>query len=127
MSISIGYVLDLLELISKYGSYGLRFGLMLIALSGQDIRFDERQFEEGRNFATKLWNAARFRLSCAWPMHLPKTSSIPKLGREVTAFFDLFFIETNILTARRNANETKSQAVRTVLANQFKRIRRIAQ
>ena len=56
-------------------------------------------------------------------MHLPKTSSIPKLGREVTAFFDLFFIETNILTARRNAHETKSKAVRTVLANELKRIR----
>jgi valyl-tRNA synthetase len=34
---------------------------MRIAPTGQDIRFDERQIEEGRNFATKLWNAARFR------------------------------------------------------------------
>ena len=34
---------------------------MRIAPSGQDIRFDEKQIEEGRNFATKLWNAARFR------------------------------------------------------------------
>ena len=40
---------------------GLRFGLMRIAPTGQDIRFDERQIEEGRNFATKLWNVARFR------------------------------------------------------------------
>jgi valyl-tRNA synthetase len=39
----------------------LRFGLMRIAPTGQDIRFDERQIEEGRNFATKLWNVARFR------------------------------------------------------------------
>jgi valyl-tRNA synthetase len=39
----------------------LRFGLMRIAPRGQDIRFDEKQIEEGRNFATKLWNAARFR------------------------------------------------------------------
>jgi valyl-tRNA synthetase len=46
---------------SKYGADGLRFGLMRIAPSGQDIRFDEKQIEEGRNFATKLWNAARFR------------------------------------------------------------------
>src|SRR5207237_5503956 len=43
------------------GADGLRFGLMRIAPSGQDIRFDEKQIEEGRNFATKLWNAARFR------------------------------------------------------------------
>src|SRR5213596_689008 len=52
---------DPLELIGKYGADGLRFGLMRIAPSGQDIRFDEKQIEEGRNFATKLWNAARFR------------------------------------------------------------------
>ncbi|HEY1477696.1 MAG TPA: class I tRNA ligase family protein, partial [Chthoniobacterales bacterium] len=40
---------------------GLRFGLMRIAPHGQDIRFDEKQIEEGRNFANKLWNACRFR------------------------------------------------------------------
>jgi valyl-tRNA synthetase len=39
----------------------LRFGLMRIAPHGQDVRFDENQIKEGRNFANKLWNAARFR------------------------------------------------------------------
>src|ERR1700730_1024587 len=61
MSKSLGNSSDPLELIDKYGADGLRFGLMRIAPSGQDIRFDEKQIEEGRNFATKLWNAARFR------------------------------------------------------------------
>jgi valyl-tRNA synthetase len=61
MSKSLGNSPDPLELIDKYGADGLRFGLMRISPSGQDIRFDERQIEEGRNFATKLWNAARFR------------------------------------------------------------------
>ncbi len=61
MSKSLGNSPDPLELIDKYGADGLRFGLMRIAPTGQDIRFDERQIEEGRNFATKLWNAARFR------------------------------------------------------------------
>ncbi len=61
MSKSLGNSPDPLELINKYGADGLRFGLMRIAPSGQDIRFDEKQIEEGRNFATKLWNAARFR------------------------------------------------------------------
>src|SRR5438093_580680 len=60
MSKSLGNSPDPLELIGKYGADGLRFGLMRIAPSGQDIRFDEKQIEEGRNFATKLWNAARF-------------------------------------------------------------------
>ncbi len=71
MSKSLGNSPDPLELIDKYGADGLRFGLMRIAPSGQDIRFDEKQIEEGRNFATKLWNAARFRqmhgLSAAAP------------------------------------------------------------
>jgi valyl-tRNA synthetase len=61
MSKSLGNSPDPLDLIAKYGADGLRFGLMRIAPTGQDIRFDERQIEEGRNFATKLWNAARFR------------------------------------------------------------------
>src|SRR5437870_3915649 len=61
MSKSLGNSPDLLEVIDKYGADGLRFGLMRIAPSGQDIRFDEKQIEEGRNFATKLWNVARFR------------------------------------------------------------------
>jgi valyl-tRNA synthetase len=61
MSKSLGNSPDPLELIAKYGADGLRFGLMRIAPTGQDIRFDERQIEEGRNFATKLWNVARFR------------------------------------------------------------------
>ena len=61
MSKSLGNSPDPLELIDKYGADGLRFGLMRIAPTGQDIRFDERQVEEGRNFATKLWNVARFR------------------------------------------------------------------
>ena len=38
----------------------VRFGLLRIAPTGQDIRFDEKQVEEGRNFANKIWNAARF-------------------------------------------------------------------
>ncbi len=61
MSKSLGNSPDPLELIDKYGADGLRFGLMRIAPTGQDIRFDERQVEEGRNFATKLWNVVRFR------------------------------------------------------------------
>ena len=61
MSKSLGNSPDPLDLIDKYGADGLRFGLMRIAPTGADIRFEEKQIEEGRNFATKLWNAARFR------------------------------------------------------------------
>jgi valyl-tRNA synthetase len=61
MSKSLGNSPDPLDLMSKYGADGLRFGLMRIAPHGQDVRFDENQIKEGRNFANKLWNAARFR------------------------------------------------------------------
>lgn len=61
MSKSLGNSPDPLDLMAKYGADGLRFGLMRIAPHGQDVRFDENQIKEGRNFANKLWNAARFR------------------------------------------------------------------
>ncbi|MBV9732622.1 MAG: valine--tRNA ligase, partial [Verrucomicrobia bacterium] len=61
MSKSLGNSPDPLDSIAKYGADGLRFGLLRIAPHGQDIRFDEKQIEEGRNFANKLWNAFRFR------------------------------------------------------------------
>ncbi len=61
MSKSLGNSPDPLDLIEQFGADGLRFGLLRIAPQGQDIRFDEKQAEEGRNFANKLWNAARFR------------------------------------------------------------------
>ncbi len=61
MSKSLGNSPDPVDLMEKYGADGLRFGLMRIAPVGSDIRFDEHQIEEGRNFANKLYNACRFR------------------------------------------------------------------
>ncbi|MEX2381753.1 MAG: valine--tRNA ligase [Opitutales bacterium] len=61
MSKSLGNSPDPLDLIEKYGADGLRFGIMLIAPQGQDIRFSEDRVETGRNFCNKLWNACRFR------------------------------------------------------------------
>src|SRR5947199_1811968 len=81
MSKSLGNSPDPLDLIVKYGADGLRFGLMRIAPSGQDIRFDEKQIEEGRNFATKLWNAARFR-----QMHGPSNPN-PELKEDELSIY----------------------------------------
>ena len=61
MSKSLGNSPDPIDLMDKYGADGLRFGLLRIAPVGADVRFDEVQIEEGRNFANKLYNACRFR------------------------------------------------------------------
>jgi len=61
LSKSLGNSPDPIELMDKYGSDGLRFGLMRIAPLGADMRYDEEQIEGGRNFANKLFNACRFR------------------------------------------------------------------
>jgi valyl-tRNA synthetase len=52
---------DPLELIAKYSADALRFGTMRSAPLGQDVLFDEKDVELGRNFCNKLWNACRFR------------------------------------------------------------------
>jgi valyl-tRNA synthetase len=81
MSKSLGNSPDPLELIDRYGADGLRFGLMRIAPRGQDIRYDEKQIEEGRNFATKLWNVARFR-----QMHGPSVAE-PKMNNNELSIY----------------------------------------
>ncbi len=61
MSKSLGNSPDVFDLIDKYGADGTRFGLVRIAPTGTDVRFDEVALEEGRNFANKLYNACRLR------------------------------------------------------------------
>ena len=60
MSKSKGNVIDPLELIEKYGADALRFTLASQAAQGRDVKLSEQRIEGNRNFATKLWNAARF-------------------------------------------------------------------
>ena len=60
MSKSKGNVIDPLELIDEYGCDALRFTLTALAAQGRDIKLAASRVEGYRNFATKLWNAARF-------------------------------------------------------------------
>jgi len=60
MSKSKGNVIDPLQLIDSYGADALRFTLAAMAAQGRDIKLATSRVEGYRNFATKLWNAARF-------------------------------------------------------------------
>jgi len=60
MSKSLGNIVDPLELIDRYGADALRFTLASQAAQGRDVKLSEQRVAGNRNFATKLWNAARF-------------------------------------------------------------------
>ncbi len=60
MSKSLGNAIDPLEIIAEYGTDALRFSLISITSQGQDIYLSRDRFEQGRNFANKIWNASRF-------------------------------------------------------------------
>jgi len=64
MSKSLGNSPDPLDLITKFGADGVRFGMLLSSPAGNDLLFDDKYCEQGRNFTNKLWNA--FRLIKGW-------------------------------------------------------------
>jgi valyl-tRNA synthetase len=60
MSKAKGNIVDPLDLIDRYGCDALRFTLAAMAAPGRDVKMSESRVEGYRNFATKMWNAARF-------------------------------------------------------------------
>ena len=60
MSKSLGNGIDPLEIIDQYGADALRFTLATGNSPGNDMRFSTEKVEASRNFANKIWNAARF-------------------------------------------------------------------
>jgi valyl-tRNA synthetase len=90
MSKSLGNSLDPLEIIETTSADALRFSMMMITATGQDVKIDMKDFEIGRNFGTKLWNAARFmkmqdgalRISTGTPPRAARRSSIPRCSAD---------------------------------------------
>ncbi len=89
MSKSLGNSPDPLDLIATYGADGVRMGMMLAAPAGNDILYDDKLCEQGRNFCNKIWNA--FRLVKGW-----EVSEIeqPEYACKATAWFDAKLNET---------------------------------
>ena len=77
MSKSLGNSPDPLDLIAKYGADGVRTGMLFSSPAGNDLPFDEKLCEQGRNFANKIWNA--FRLVKGWETYegaVPETDLV---------------------------------------------------
>jgi valyl-tRNA synthetase len=85
MSKSKGNVMDPLELIDKFGADALRFTLTVLAVPGRDIKLSESRVEGYRNFATKLWNAARYAEmnGCAVPAEFDPAAASLSVNRWV--------------------------------------------
>ncbi|MBN2585064.1 valine--tRNA ligase [Patescibacteria group bacterium] len=60
ISRSKGNIIDPMEMVEKYGADALRMGMMMGTAAGQDTHVDEDKIRAYRNFANKIWNAARF-------------------------------------------------------------------
>lgn len=97
MSKSLGNSPDPLDLIATYGADGVRMGMLLSAPAGNDILYDDKLCEQGRNFCNKIWNA--FRLVKGWEVaetEQPEASKIAtkwfkaKLNETITEVADLF-------------------------------------
>lgn len=84
MSKQLGNSPDPLDLIATYGADGVRMGLMLSAPAGNDILFDKKLCETGRNFCNKIWNA--FRLVKGW--EVDPAAEQPRAAAEAIEWFD---------------------------------------
>ena len=83
MSKSLGNSPDPLDLIATYGADGVRMGMMLAAPAGNDILYDDKLCEQGRNFCNKIWNA--FRLVKGWEI---ADEEQPEYAKRAVAWFD---------------------------------------
>ena len=84
MSKSLGNSPDPLDLIASYGADGVRMGLMLAAPAGNDIMYDDKLCEQGRNFCNKIWNA--FRLVKGW--EVDHNASQPEVAATAVKWFE---------------------------------------
>lgn len=77
MSKSLGNSIDPVMIIEKYSADALRFSLIMLTATGQDVYVSEEKFEIGRNFGTKIWNAARFMQLQAQGAAVPADVHVP--------------------------------------------------
>lgn len=86
MSKSLGNSPDPIDLIDTYGADGVRMGMLLAAPAGNDILYDDKLCEQGRNFCNKLWNV--FRLVKGWEAESDPDAPADALALRATKWFD---------------------------------------
>jgi valyl-tRNA synthetase len=86
MSKSLGNSPDPLDLMATYGADGVRTGMLFSSPAGNDLLFDEKLCEQGRNFANKIWNA--FRLVNGWSA---SEATQPEVNTVAVAWFEQKF------------------------------------
>jgi len=85
MSKSLGNGIDPIEMIDRFGADAVRYSLILLTTEGQDVKLSESRFQMGRNFANKLWNAARF-------VFMSLEGEKPDLARAEPGFHDRWIL-----------------------------------
>ena len=83
MSKSLGNSPDPLDLIKQFGADGVRTGMLFSSPAGNDLLFDEKLVEQGRNFSNKIWNA--FRLVKGW--EITETEQ-PAINAQAISWFE---------------------------------------
>ncbi|MEO9872681.1 valine--tRNA ligase [Ekhidna sp.] len=83
MSKSLGNSPDPLDLIKQFGADGVRTGMLFSSPAGNDLLFDEKLVEQGRNFSNKIWNA--FRLVKGWEI---SDASQPAVNVQAITWFE---------------------------------------
>ena len=83
MSKSLGNSPDPLDLIDQYGADAVRVGMLLCSPAGNDLPYDEKLVEQGRNFCNKIWNA--YRLIQGW--QVDETLAQPADNKVAIAWF----------------------------------------
>jgi valyl-tRNA synthetase len=97
MSKSLGNSPDPLDLIATFGADAVRVGMLFSSPAGNDLPYDEKLIEQGRNFANKIWNA--FRLVKGWNIEQDSANNIPDTNKLAMEWFqskmDLSLSELN--------------------------------
>jgi valyl-tRNA synthetase len=93
MSKSLGNIIDPLEIIDGFGADALRFSIISITSTGQDVFLSKDKFEIGRNFANKIWNASRFVLmNVSTPPYHKDTGQVGQRAEEKLSMADRWIL-----------------------------------